>query len=112
VRGCALALMRDGADGRALNLGTGVPTSILEVARTIARGLETSIEPEIVEEYRAGDIRHCYADPRLAEELLGFKAEIPFADGMRDLLAWLEGQQAEDAVDAAREALAVRGLTR
>ncbi|HXH96632.1 MAG TPA: NAD-dependent epimerase/dehydratase family protein [Gaiellaceae bacterium] len=112
VRGCALALTQNGADGRALNLGTGVPTSILEVARTIARGLEKTIEPEIVEEYRAGDIRHCYADPRLAEELLGFEAEIPFADGMRDLLAWLEGQQADDAVDAAREALAVRGLTR
>jgi dTDP-L-rhamnose 4-epimerase len=112
VRGCALALTQNGADGRALNLGTGVPTSILDVARTIARGLEKTTEPEIVEEYRAGDIRHCYADPRLAEELLGFEAEIPFADGMRDLLAWLEGQQADDAVDAAREALAVRGLTR
>jgi dTDP-L-rhamnose 4-epimerase len=112
VRGCALALTHNGADGRALNLGTGVPTSVLEVARTIASGLDKAIEPEIVEEYRAGDIRHCYADTRLAEELLGFSAEIPFADGMRDLLAWLEGQQAEDAVEAAREALATRGLTR
>jgi dTDP-L-rhamnose 4-epimerase len=112
VRGCALALTRDGADGRTVNLGTGVPTSILQVARTIADGLGKAVEPEIAAQYRAGDIRHCYADTRLARELLGFEAEISFAEGMRDLLAWLEGQQAVDAVDAAREALVARGLAR
>jgi len=112
VRGCALALTRDGAEGGTVNLGTGVPTSVLEVARTIARGLGREIEPEIAEQYRAGDIRHCYADTRRAEELLGFRAEISFDDGMRDLLTWLEGQQAVDAVDVAREALVARGLAR
>jgi dTDP-L-rhamnose 4-epimerase len=112
VRGCALALNGAGADGRTVNLGTGVPTSVLDVARTIATGLGKEIEPEIAELFRAGDIRHCYADTRLAEELLGFRAEIPFAAGMRDLLDWLEGQRADDAVEAAREALVTRGLAR
>jgi dTDP-L-rhamnose 4-epimerase len=112
VRGCALALTTDGADGRTVNLGTGRPTSIVEVAHTIAAGLGKEIEPEIVEQYRAGDIRHCFADTRLAEELLGFHSEIAFEDGMRDLLAWLEGQEAVDAVDSAREALVARGLAR
>jgi dTDP-L-rhamnose 4-epimerase len=112
ARCCALALARDDADGCTLNVGTGVPTSVVEVARTIARGLGKEIEPELVGKYRAGDIRHCYADTRLAEQLLGFRAEIPFEAGMRDLLAWLEGQEAEDSVDAAREALVARGLAR
>jgi dTDP-L-rhamnose 4-epimerase len=112
ARGCLLALTQDGADGRAVNLGTGVPTSVLEVAEVIARGLGREIEPEIAEQYRAGDIRHCYADTRLAEELLGFRAEIPFERGMQDLLAWLEGQEAADSVDAARDALVARGLAR
>jgi dTDP-L-rhamnose 4-epimerase len=112
VRGCALALSTDGADGRTLNLGTGRATSVVEVAHTIAGGLGKELEPEIVEQYRAGDIRHCFADTRLAEERLGFRSEIVFEDGMRDLLAWLEGQEAVDAVDAAREALVARGLTR
>jgi dTDP-L-rhamnose 4-epimerase len=112
VRGCALALTGDGADGQTLNLGTGAPTSILEVAHTIGRGLGKELEPEVAGQYRAGDIRHCYADTRRAEELLGFRAEISFADGMRDLLEWLEGQHAEDAVEAAREALVARGLAR
>ncbi len=112
ARCCTLALERDGADGRTLNVGTGRPTSILEVARAIARGLGKEIEPEIVGKYRAGDIRHCYADTSSAGELLGFRAEIPFEAGLQDLLAWLDGQEAQDSVDAAREALVARGLAR
>ncbi len=112
ARCCSLALASGEADGHAVNVGTGRPTSVLDVARVIADGLGKDIEPEIVNQYRAGDIRHCYADPRLAEELLGFRAEIDFESGMRDLLAWLETQEALDSVDAAREALAARGLAR
>jgi dTDP-L-rhamnose 4-epimerase len=112
ARCCALALDQDGADFRTLNVGTGVPTSIVEVGHVIASGLGKDIAPEIQNEYRAGDIRHCYADTRLAEELLGFRAEIPFEAGMQELLAWLEGQEAADSVDAAREALVSRGLAR
>jgi dTDP-L-rhamnose 4-epimerase len=112
ARCCALALTESGADGRTLNVGTGVPTSIAAVAETIARGLGKEIEPELVGKYRAGDIRHCYADTSLAQQLLGFRAEIPFEAGMQDLLEWLEGREAEDSVDAAREALVARGLAR
>ena len=112
ARCCALALQENGADGRTLNVGTGRPTSVGEVAQVIARGLGKEIAPEIVNEFRAGDIRHCYADTQLANELLGFRAEIPFEAGMQELLAWLEGQEASDSVDAARDALVARGLAR
>ncbi|HVD43634.1 MAG TPA: NAD-dependent epimerase/dehydratase family protein [Gaiellaceae bacterium] len=112
ARCCALALEQDGADGRTLNVGTGRPTSIGEVAQVIAHGLGKEIEPEVVNEFRAGDIRHCYADTRLATELLGFRAEVSFEAGMQELLTWLEGQEAADTVDAAREALVARGLAR
>ena len=112
TRACALALGSDKADGRALNVGTGKPTSVLDVAAALAKGLGVEIEPRILGEFRAGDIRHCYADTRRAEELLGFRAEIAFEDGMRDLLAWLETQEATDSVDAAYRALAERKLTR
>jgi dTDP-L-rhamnose 4-epimerase len=107
-----LALGHDGADGRTLNVGTGRPTSINEVARVIGVGLGKEIEPEIRGEFRAGDIRHCYADTRLADELLGFRAEIPFEAGMQELSGWLQGQAAPDSVDAARDALVARGLAR
>jgi dTDP-L-rhamnose 4-epimerase len=112
ARACSFALEQGGADGRSVNVGTGRPTSISDVARVIARGLGKEIEPEVVNQFRAGDIRHCYADTSLAAELLGFRAEIPFEAGMQELLAWLEGQEAADSVDAARDALVARGLAR
>jgi dTDP-L-rhamnose 4-epimerase len=112
ARACELALTTSGADGRAVNVGTGRPTSVLDVARVLADGLELDVEAEVVERYRAGDIRHCYADPTLARELLGFSAEVSFEAGMRDLLEWLAGQEAVDRVDSALDALTSRGLAR
>ena len=68
------------------------------------------LDPSV--ELVAGDIRHCYADTNLAEELLGFQPQIPFARRMEDLLAWLEAHEARDDVDAAHAALVACGLTR
>jgi dTDP-L-rhamnose 4-epimerase len=112
ARACDLALNDSGADGRAVNVGTGRATSVLDVAKALADGLGVDVAPEVVGQFRAGDIRHCFADTRLAQELLGFTADIPFEGGVRDLLDWLAGQQAVDRVDSALEALASRGLTR
>jgi dTDP-L-rhamnose 4-epimerase len=112
TRACSLALQSDAADGRALNVGTGKPSSVLDVADALGKGLGVEVEPRILGEFRAGDIRHCYADTRRAEELLRFRSEIAFVDGMRDLLAWLETQEASDQVEAAYQALADRRLTR
>jgi len=93
TRGIHLALTSPGADGETVNLGV-------------------EIEPDIVGQFRAGDIRHCYADTRKAAELLGFRSQIDFESGVQDLLTWIEGQDASDQVDAAHEALTARGLAR
>ena len=112
ARAVALALTGSGGDGEAFNVGSGRPRSVREIADTIARGLGVELEPELVGQYRAGDIRHCFADPAKAERLLGFRAEIDFESGMADLLSWLEGQEATDSVETAHEALVSRGLAR
>ncbi|MBD0318010.1 MAG: NAD-dependent epimerase/dehydratase family protein [Thermoleophilia bacterium] len=112
ARASSLALTSSAGDGHAVNIGTGRATSVLEVARVLAGGIGVEIEPEIVGKFRAGDVRHCYADTARARELLAFEPAIAFEDGMADLLEWLEGQAAADRVDDAYEALAARGLTR
>ena len=112
VEGLLLALDSDAAVGRAINLGTGRRTSVLDVADALASGLGVSIEPEINGQYRAGDIRHCYADTKLAEELLGFRARVSLERGMSELIAWLADQEADDRVAAATGELAAWGLTR
>lgn len=109
---CRLALERDDANGQALNVGTGRGATVLEVAEKLARVLDVDIEAEVAGKFRAGDVRHCFADASLARELLGFTARVELEDGMAGLAEWLEGQVAEDHVDNAAAELAVRGLTR
>jgi dTDP-L-rhamnose 4-epimerase len=68
------------------------------------------IEPEVTGEYRVGDIRHCFADIALARERLGYEPQVSLEDGLVEVAAWLEGQVADDRVDAAASELADRGL--
>jgi dTDP-L-rhamnose 4-epimerase len=111
ARACRLALERDGADGLPVNVGSGRGTTILEVAQRLARVLDKPIEPELPGSFRAGDIRHCFADVTRAREALGFEAEVELEAGMTELGAWLEGQAATDRSDEAAAELDRRGLT-
>jgi dTDP-L-rhamnose 4-epimerase len=112
VEGIVLALDSDDADGRAINLGTGRRVTIEEVAGALSAGLGLEIEPEYPEQYRAGDIRHCYADATLAQDVLGFHAGTTLEEGMADLVQWLADQHADDHVDDATRELERRGLAR
>jgi len=111
ARACRLALERDGADGRAVNIGSGRSASVLEIAHELARGLGKEIDPELPGTFRAGDIRHCFADVSLGRELLDFEAEVPLEAGLAELTKWLETQQTPDRFDQAAAELAERGLT-
>jgi dTDP-L-rhamnose 4-epimerase len=111
VQGLILAMERPEANYEAINLGTGRRISVLEVARTLARKLNLSIEPQIVHQFRVGDIRYCFADIGKARRLLGYEPSVTFEDGLSELIDWLKQQTAEDKVDKATAELAARGLT-
>ena len=112
ARACRLALEAPNVAGEVFNIGSGVPRSVLQIAGELARALDKSgIEPQIVGKYRAGDIRHCFADISKAREVLGFEPQIELQDGLCELAGWLEGQSAEDRVESAGAELAARGLT-
>jgi dTDP-L-rhamnose 4-epimerase len=99
------------ADGEVLNVGTGRSVTIGEVADVLARELGVDAEPEIRNAFRAGDIRHCFADIDRARALLGYEPAVTFEDGMRELVEWLGAQTAVDRVAEATAALEERGLT-
>ena len=111
ARACRLALETPAAAGRAFNIGSGVARTVREVAERTLRSLgRNDLEPDITGKYRAGDIRHCFADVTLAREVLKFEAGVSLEQGLDDLAAWLEGQQAVDRGVEARQELAARGL--
>jgi len=112
VRANLLALERDEANFGVFNVGTGQPHTILDVAYALANGLGVDIEPEIVGQYRAGDIRHCYSDITRIRQTLGFEPRVRFEEGMADLVAWVRDQEGADLVEEARAELERRGLTK
>jgi dTDP-L-rhamnose 4-epimerase len=112
ARACRLALERDGADGRALNIGSGESVTVTEIGQKLASVLDVAIEPKVTGTFRAGDIRHCFADITLASELLGYRPTVGLEDGIAELAEWLETQTAEDRVDDATAELVSRGLAR
>ena len=112
ARATVLALTAPKADGQAVNVGVGDPISISEVGAVLANELGLPIEPQVTGKYRVGDIRHCWADPTSAKELLGFEPEYRFRErGVKELIEWVGSQTAEDNMSLALEELKKRGLT-
>lgn len=73
-----------GYDG-ALNVASGTPHTVLEMAEVLAAAFGAGAPwPEVVGGYRLGDVRHVFASATLAAERIGFRAEVGFADGMRE----------------------------
>src|SRR4051794_11789683 len=83
AQACRLALEVPDAAGRVFNIGSGRPYTVLEVAQKVARAVgKPHIEPEISGKYRVGDIRHCFADIRLARRLLGYEPKVSLDEGL------------------------------
>jgi dTDP-L-rhamnose 4-epimerase len=108
---CRLALESPAAAGHVCNVGSGRRTTIRQVATSLASVLGVSqLRPEITQKYRVGDIRHCVADIRQAQVLLGYQPTMSMECGLVDLAEWLANQSAEDRVLEVGAQLAARGL--
>jgi dTDP-L-rhamnose 4-epimerase len=106
-----LAMESSQADGMALNIGSGDPISIREVAAELARAMDSEIAAELTQKYRAGDVRHCFADISAARKFLGYAPRVRFANGLTDLVQWLALQQSQDRAAEAVAQLSQFGLT-
>jgi dTDP-L-rhamnose 4-epimerase len=113
VQACLLAMHEPAADYQVFNVGSGQPISVLDVARSLARALQWSGDFQVTGKYRAGDIRHCYADISRIQSL-GYVPRRTFDDGVQELVNWVAEQQAgsPDLATAANQQLAAYGLVR
>ncbi|MBF5091551.1 NAD-dependent epimerase/dehydratase family protein [Novosphingobium sp. NBM11] len=85
------------------NVGSGRAITVNEIARTLARLLHKNIAPEILGEYRVGDIRHCFADVTKLRETFDVREPRAFEDGVAELIEWV--QHAARPVDRTAESL-------
>jgi len=102
---------RDSANGHVFNIGTGVATDVLTVARTLVDSYGIEVPLYVSGNYRLGDIRHNYADISLARELLDFEPEWNFRNGIDKFTKWVNEQDIkEDNYEESIEEMKRKGL--
>lgn len=112
AKACRLALEFPLAGTEVFNVGSGVSSSVNDVAEKLAHVMgRYHLQPEINGSYRVGDIRHCFADINKARQLLGYEPQVTLEDGLARLANWLEGQLAWDHLPMAHAELSQRGLS-
>jgi UDP-glucose 4-epimerase len=81
-----LALKCGKAAGEVFNIGTGVATSINQLAEMFLEIMNKRDEKILHEKAREGDIRHSVADISKAKEKLGYNPKVPLRNGLKKLL--------------------------
>jgi dTDP-L-rhamnose 4-epimerase len=85
ARGNVLALTADPPVTGALNIASGAPRTVLDLAHTLTAATgDGAPAPEVVGGYRLGDVRHVFAETERARAQLGFTASVGFEAGVRD----------------------------
>jgi dTDP-L-rhamnose 4-epimerase len=111
VQANILSMNSDKANGQIFNVGTGQAVTILEIAELLLEAMQSDLKPEIVNKFRVGDIRHCFADISKIRETLGFEPKVSLNDGIKELVDWVKEQAAVDEFEKASRELQDRRLT-
>jgi dTDP-L-rhamnose 4-epimerase len=85
ARANLLALTAPATVAGPFNVASGTPRTVAELAMAIAAAFPDAPAPQITGEWRLGDVRHVFASPLRAAEVLGFRADVPFGTGMAEL---------------------------
>lgn len=99
------ALGTNRADYQTINIGSGRPIPIIEIAKTLAKLLKREGLVEVNGKYRVNDTRHCHADIRLARRLLAWRPKVSLKQGLEELIKWSAGETAVDNFSKAEKEL-------
>ena len=109
VQGNMLAMNLNSMNYGIFNVGTGRAISILDIANELLRLHGSDLKPEIPGKFRAGDVRHCFADvSRISSH--GYKPKYQFDRTIRDFYEWSKEHQSRDLFDRAQNEMNSRGL--
>lgn len=111
VEATILGIEKEEANGYVFNVGTGIATDVLTVAKTLMDKYGTEVSLRVSGNYRLGDIRHNYADITLAREILGFQPKWSFDAGISAFAKWVNEQEVqEDKYELSIEEMKQKGL--
>jgi dTDP-L-rhamnose 4-epimerase len=113
VADATIAGLESDASGSAVNVGTGIATSVMTVAQTLKRIYNSQSDIKVSGNYRLGDIRNNIADITLLKEKLSFKPKINFADGIEKFAGWVKTQNVDtdrNGYERSLEEMKAKGL--
>lgn len=111
VEALVRSLESDVQNGAVINVGSGVATSVSQLADTLLDVSGLAVPVRVTGQFRVGDIRHCFADINSMHKLLGFTPRIGLREGLAKFTNWALTQPAyEDHSSRATEELRTKGL--
>jgi len=84
-----LLALKEGVNGHVFNIGGGSRITVNEALRLLEglTGLKARVR---YQEAERGEMRHTYADIRLASEILGFHPHVSLEEGLKEQVAWVK----------------------
>jgi dTDP-L-rhamnose 4-epimerase len=111
VSATILALEKTEANNQIFNVGSGVATSVSEVANLLKSLYNSDVEISVSGKYRLGDIRHNYADLSKIKNALGFIPKFDFISGITSFVNWVKTQEVmEDKYEISIQELESKGF--
>lgn len=92
ARANILAAKADATD-EVLNVASGTETSLNQLADALLQVMGSDLCPEHRPERKVNPVQRRLADTDKAYRMLGFKAEVPLAEGLKELVMWWQAQQ-------------------
>jgi len=80
-----------------LNVGSGIRTSVFDVAQAIVNYFNANVAVRVTGDFRIGDIRHNVADISSIRTLTGFTPKWSFNEGLHQFLSWAAHNETYDA---------------
>jgi len=89
VKASILALLSDETNGQVINIGTGRPMTVLDLAESIIRIAENEkLEVKFLPEREGGEIKHRFPDIGKMRRLLRYQPSYMIEKGLKETYEW------------------------
>jgi dTDP-L-rhamnose 4-epimerase len=111
IKATILGIESETGNFQAYNVGSGVVTTVIDVATKLKTYYNSSVAIKITGNFRIGDIRHNYADLKKVTKELNFRPSIDFKTGLKKFVDWVMSQEVnEDNYSQSIKEMKAKGL--
>ncbi len=95
----------------AFNVGSGVPTDVMTIAKTLQKLLRIEVPTTVSGQFRVGDIRHNFADLTKVRNVFGFEPTVSLEQGLASFVNWVSSEKVQiDRYEESLQEMKSKGL--